>query len=200
MGAVRTSAPSASSAEAERSASSLGRVTTIRWPTSGSSSNQRSEGRRATTSPTTSSAGGPNPDATARRCRSPSVPTTVRCRGQRPRLDQRGGRRLGLAQADQRPAEALEAGHAHVDDQCPREPRQRLPVEPAERRGGFGIIVAGDEGDGRGRRRDASSGSPHKRSPRRPRSPPARPGIPGPPRGGARPPRHPARRRRDRPP
>ena len=91
VGAIRTSAPSASSSAAERSASSIGRVTTIRWPNRGSSSNQFKAGRRATTSPTTSRAGGPSRAWATRSARSASVPTTVRCRASVPDLDQAAG-------------------------------------------------------------------------------------------------------------
>ncbi len=50
--------------------------------------------------------------------------------------------------ADQGPADRGEPGHAHVDDQGAGEPGEGRPVEPA---GASRVIVAGDEGDGRGR-------------------------------------------------
>ncbi len=69
---------------------------------------------------------------------------------ERPRLDQGGGGRARLAQPDQGAADARQAGHAHVDDQGPGEPRQGRPVEPAVPRRRLGVAVPGDERDGRG--------------------------------------------------
>ena len=131
VGAVRTSAPRASRIEAERSDSSAGRVTTIRRPNSGSSSNQSrpdrwrdhvaddEEGRRA----------------------EPGLGDAVRAGRRACRRRSAGGRgcptgsaRRGssaASPADQGPAEVPEPGDAHVDDQGAGEPGEGGPVEPA---------------------------------------------------------------------
>ena len=132
VGASRTSAPRASSAAAERLASSAGRVTTILWPKSGNRSyhaslsaqgddgadHQESRGMHAAAarrSLRSSPGSRPRCAATAR------VPDSMIAAGVSP----------ALPSADQSTTDGRQVSDSHVDDQRSRKPRQGGPVEPA---------------------------------------------------------------------
>ena len=81
VGAGIASAPRSSSISMSSPACSSDRVTTIRFPKSGRSSNQRRWSRSPATAPTTSIAASPS---RAREAMSPSVPWMVSCDGSVP--------------------------------------------------------------------------------------------------------------------
>ena len=81
VGASTHCAPAASSSSVSRLACSRARVTRIRWPNNGRSSNQRRPCRKFTTSPTTKIAGGVIPCAATSATALPTVVIRVFCCG-----------------------------------------------------------------------------------------------------------------------
>src|SRR5256885_18047 len=79
VGNVITSAPLASSRSASAPACARGRVTTMRRPKSGRSSNHAIRSRSVTTLPTTTTPGASSPAARTRAASVPAVATTVAC-------------------------------------------------------------------------------------------------------------------------
>ena len=128
-------------------------------------------------SPTTVIAGARTPASAARAAMSASVPLTVRWSANVPRWTTATGSLGGRPPATSCVGDAVEAAHAHVEDERAGERGQRRPVD--ERVGLGRVLVAGDERDRARRRRAASPGSPRRRAPRRRPSRPARPRSPG---------------------
>ena len=146
-GASTTSAPSSASRVARPLACARARVITTLRPKSWARSNQASRSRSAATGPTTVSAGGRMPSASARSAISSSVALTTRCPGSVPRSITAAGSEAGRPCSIRRADTPWKRAHSHVEDERPREGGERLPVEGAL---GLGrVLVGGHEGDRR---------------------------------------------------